>query len=357
MLDGVHPAGRERPAVAHPLDAEGDRLGVVAGSHEVGVERVQPAVARPRSPATVRPLATTPWASTCPPKTRPCGCFWLCPRNSVTSSAKVSGRGTGASPAGPAAVDIGCTLICADPSSSRSRVARRSSEGSRLVGGHRGNDSQATSGPARPGCPVPTRRPVPRGRTPCRRPARSRRRAPAARRPRSSSRAPARRAAAPTAPGPRRGRTAGRPRRAAPRPRRPRRPRSRRRRRAARTTGRARPAAPGSAARAAVVAQGRDQGVARAAQVVPARRGEPGSHPHQLEQHQLLEHRCAEVAGDPGLDQGGEPGAGSADPAGAQAAPVRLRRAADGDRAAGRARRTAAASGRPRGRPRRSSRR
>ena len=78
--------------------------------------------------------------------------------------------------------------------------------------------------------------------------------------------------------------------------------------------------------------QGGDQGVARAAQVVPARRGEPGSHPHQLEQHQLLEHRCPEVAGDPRLDQRGEPGAGSTDPAGAQAAPVRLRRAADGDR-------------------------
>ncbi len=44
MLDGVHPAGRERAAVAHPLDAEGDRLGVVARSHEVRVDGVQPAV-------------------------------------------------------------------------------------------------------------------------------------------------------------------------------------------------------------------------------------------------------------------------------------------------------------------------
>ncbi len=44
VLDGVHPAGRERAAVAHALDAEGDRLRVVAGAHEVGVQRVQSAV-------------------------------------------------------------------------------------------------------------------------------------------------------------------------------------------------------------------------------------------------------------------------------------------------------------------------
>ena len=55
MLDGVDPAGREGPAVAHPLDAEGDRLGVVARPHEVRVEGVQatvgPALDRADGPA------------------------------------------------------------------------------------------------------------------------------------------------------------------------------------------------------------------------------------------------------------------------------------------------------------------
>ena len=38
VLDGVHPAGREGAAVTHALDAERDRLGVVAGAHEVRVQ-------------------------------------------------------------------------------------------------------------------------------------------------------------------------------------------------------------------------------------------------------------------------------------------------------------------------------
>ena len=106
VLDGVHPAGRERPAVAHPLHAEGDRLGVVAGTHEVGVDAsAAGGRRRPSTARTVRPHATTPWASTWPPNTRPCGCFWLCPRNRVMSSAKVSGSGTGASPARAPAVE------------------------------------------------------------------------------------------------------------------------------------------------------------------------------------------------------------------------------------------------------------
>ena len=42
VLDRVDPPGRERVAVPHPLDGEPDRLGVVAGPHEVAVQRVDP---------------------------------------------------------------------------------------------------------------------------------------------------------------------------------------------------------------------------------------------------------------------------------------------------------------------------
>ena len=38
----VDPAGAERAAVAHPVDLEADRLGVVARADEVGVQRVDP---------------------------------------------------------------------------------------------------------------------------------------------------------------------------------------------------------------------------------------------------------------------------------------------------------------------------
>lgn len=40
LLDGVDPARRERVAVAHLLDGEADRQGVVTRTHEVAVERV-----------------------------------------------------------------------------------------------------------------------------------------------------------------------------------------------------------------------------------------------------------------------------------------------------------------------------
>ena len=41
VLEGVHPPGREGATVTHPLHPEGDGLGVIAGPHEVGVQRVQ----------------------------------------------------------------------------------------------------------------------------------------------------------------------------------------------------------------------------------------------------------------------------------------------------------------------------
>ncbi len=139
------------------------------------------------------------------------------------SSAKVSGSGTGASPARAPAVESGCTLTCAEPSSSRSRVARRSRRGAGCVGGHRGNDSQRPEPRARwrPGWMPTAASPAESGherrrvrarppdgggrREPARRdPATGSPRPPGrtARRPRSSPRVRGRRAAAPTAPGP-----------------------------------------------------------------------------------------------------------------------------------------------------------
>ena len=256
-------------------------------------------------------------------------------------------------------------------------------QGRRLVGGHRGNDSQRASRcvpnvgedrrPIRRSSPTfavgppgsghegpPAARRARRRAVDCADtagPHGRRRRGPGGRRPRSSPRARARRAGAPSAPARRPPRSADPRRRAAPRPRQPPRRRSRRRPRAARTTGRARRAAPGSAARAG----GRPARATRASREARRSsrrsRGQPRGDPHQLEQHQLLEHRRPEVAGHPRLDEPGERGAGGPHPAGAQAAPVRLRRAADGDRARVVRGERAAASGRRRGRPRRSSRR
>ena len=82
VLDGVHPAGRERAAVAHPLDAEGDRLGVVAGSHEVGVDAsAAGGRRRPRSPARCDRSRRLPGRA--PARRRP-----------VRAAASGSGRGT-----------------------------------------------------------------------------------------------------------------------------------------------------------------------------------------------------------------------------------------------------------------------
>ena len=58
---------------------------------------------------------------------------------------------------GPAAVDIGWTLICAEPELLEVERGEEVEEGCRLVGGHRGNDSQATRG--RPSGRRPERRP------------------------------------------------------------------------------------------------------------------------------------------------------------------------------------------------------
>ena len=46
----------------------------------------------------VRPAATTDWASTWPPKTRPCGCGWLRP---TKTWARDSPRSVSASPGSP----------------------------------------------------------------------------------------------------------------------------------------------------------------------------------------------------------------------------------------------------------------
>ena len=59
VLDGVHPPGRERVAVAQPLDARTGSAGVVARAQEVAVQGVDVPGRRRRPSSTVRPAAMT----------------------------------------------------------------------------------------------------------------------------------------------------------------------------------------------------------------------------------------------------------------------------------------------------------
>ena len=89
VLDGDHPPGRERSAVADAVHLVEDGHVGVPGAQEVGVERVRRG---PRS--TVRPAAIRAWAATWPPNTRWRSSSGLTPRKMLTSMGSRSRRST-----------------------------------------------------------------------------------------------------------------------------------------------------------------------------------------------------------------------------------------------------------------------
>ena len=73
----------------------------------------------PPAASTVRPAAMTDCASTCPPKTRPCSCFWLRPTNTVAERP----RSLSGSPSAPSTVKRASPRVCRSSTSSRSAMA------------------------------------------------------------------------------------------------------------------------------------------------------------------------------------------------------------------------------------------
>ena len=150
MLDGVHPPRREGPAVAHPLDAEGDRLGVVAGAHEVGVDGVQPAVGATLDGAHGAAAGHDALGEHLAAEHPPVRLLLALP----AEEGDVLGEGLGQRH----------RRLAREGAGGRQRLhahLRRAEllevegrqeveQGSRLVGGHRGNDSQATERARRP---------------------------------------------------------------------------------------------------------------------------------------------------------------------------------------------------------------
>ena len=66
LLERVHAAGREGPAVAEPLDGEADPLAGVAGAQEVGVHGVHPLAVHDRAHRGGRGLVVDDQDPTCP---------------------------------------------------------------------------------------------------------------------------------------------------------------------------------------------------------------------------------------------------------------------------------------------------
>jgi acyl-CoA thioester hydrolase len=90
----------------------------------------------PSVSSTVRPAAMMDWASTWPPKTRPCGIGWLRPtKMSASESPRSDSSSSGLS-----------TLMCAAPTVLRSRTSSRSSKGSSSAGSWVAVTSETISG-------------------------------------------------------------------------------------------------------------------------------------------------------------------------------------------------------------------